>query len=173
VRLAAIAVVAVAYKSLVTFEKAVEIKAAPETRELAAGGKNYEPVVRDGKIAWTPYDGARLKKENGRNRPVFMDFTAEWCASCKANERAFLETDTVRTALEKTGIMPMKADMTNENEELNGVLDKLGRNGIPVYVIWFPDGSYDLLPITITAEMVASHLEDAAKKYPVDKFAMK
>lgn len=129
------------------------------------------PVVVDNHIAWTGYDGKRLTSEVKRGRPVFLDFTAEWCASCKANEHAFLETDTVRGALSKTSILPMRADMTNENDELDNLLQTLGRSGIPVYVILMPDGTRDLLPITITAEMVATHLEDASRRFPSQKFA--
>ena len=47
----------------------------------------------------------------------------------------------------------MKANMTNENEEIEARLDKLGRSGIPACVIHFPDGSYDLMPETITQTM--------------------
>lgn len=174
VRALGVIAIAVAYKTMVTYEKPAALAAAP-VNEPSKGGKtaSVDPVVVDGHIAWTPYDKARLDHENKRNRPVFMDFTAEWCASCKANEKAFLETDTVRGSLQKTGILPMKADMTNENTELDALLEKLGRNGIPVYVIFFPDGTYDLLPVTITAEMVAGRLEEAAKKYPADKYAMR
>lgn len=173
VRALAVIGVVVAYKSMVIFDRPSAIAALPygETR-IAGKPTSLDPVVVDGHIAWAPFDRARLDREKTRNRPVFMDFTAEWCASCKTNEKAFLETDTVRGALQRTGILPMKADMTNENGELDGLLEKLGRNGIPVYVIWFPDGTYDLLPVAITAEMVSARLDEAAKKYPIAKYAM-
>lgn len=140
-------------------------------RADAKPGETDPPVVAAGHIVWTPYDGKRLKVEGKRGRPVFLDFTAEWCATCKANEHAFIETDTVRGAFTETNILPMRADMTNDNDELSAMLESLGRTGIPAYVIMMPDGTRDLLPITITAEMVKSHLEGAAHKFPQEKYA--
>lgn len=128
-------------------------------------------VVQNGHIRWTPYDNARVVQEHARQRPVFVDFTATWCTSCKVNDATFIETDLVRGAFVKTGILPMQVDMTSDNPQGDELMKRFGRDGIPIYVILMPDGSYDLLPQVITAEMVASRLAEASKRYPLEKFA--
>ena len=129
------------------------------------------PVIVNNKVAWTTFDAARLKAENGRGRPVFLDFTAEWCATCQANDKAFIETDTVRGAFARTNILPMRMDMTNDNPDGDKWLETIKRTGIPDYIIIFPDGTTDLLPEVITADLVAQHLDDGAKRFPAAKFA--
>jgi thiol:disulfide interchange protein DsbD len=129
------------------------------------------PVVAEGRINWMPFSSEIVAREGKRNRPVFMDFTADWCATCKANEKAFIETKRIRSVLTDTSILPMKADMTNENEEIEAWLNKLGRSGIPAYVIYMPDGSYDLLPEVITTKLLADRLLAASAKYPPTGFA--
>jgi thiol:disulfide interchange protein DsbD len=152
VRVAAIAVVALAGVAMLRFDKP-----AAEAAPAAAG---------DDHIAWTGFDAGVVKRELAKKRPVFMDYTADWCANCKTNEKLFLETDAVRAALKRSGILPMKADMTNENEEIDKWLEELGRSGIPAYVIYLPDGTRDLLPEAITTEMVVAALDKAGHAFP-------
>ncbi|MCO4761578.1 MAG: thioredoxin family protein [Myxococcales bacterium] len=134
---------------------------------VADGGN--APVVVGEHINWAPFNAARVTTEGAKQRPVFMDFTADWCANCKANEKLFIETSRIREVLTKTDILPMKADMTNDDEEIERWLTKIGRSGIPAYVIFMPDGTHDLLPEAITTELLAKRLLAADKKYPVGK----
>lgn len=158
----------------VSFTKPEPLAAANPT--VVAANAKPDPVVKDGHLLWTPYSKDRLAAENARHRPVFLDFTANWCASCQTNDKAFIETDTVRTAFERSGVLPMKVDMTNQDDDMDAMVDDVlknekGRSGIPIYVIIYPDGSRDLLPLVITSAMVSEHLDTAAKKYPAEKFA--
>jgi thiol:disulfide interchange protein DsbD len=117
-----------------------------------------EASVKDGKIAWRPYSPDGVKALLARGRTVFVDFTADWCATCQANDAAFIETDTVRGALVRHGVVPVQADMTNDNAPADALLHELGRTGIPAYVVLRPDGTRDLLPEVVTSELVASRL---------------
>jgi thiol:disulfide interchange protein len=143
----------------------IDFTPAARSTAVAACGDGA-PLVLDDRINWAPFDAGRVACEGTRQRPVFMDFTADWCANCKANERLFIETERIRNVLQDSRILPMKADMTNDNDELDAWLAKLGRSGIPAYVIYMPDGSHDLLPEAITTEMLAERLEAAAKRFP-------
>jgi thiol:disulfide interchange protein len=125
-----------------------------------------EDAVVDGKINWQPFSPEAVGAFHARNRPVFVDYTADWCQNCKANEALFIETERIRTLLVETGVVPMKADMTNDDPVILRWLTDLGRNGIPAYAIYLPDGTTDLLPVAITTELLAEHLLAAAHRFP-------
>ena len=129
-----------------------------------------QPVVKDGKINWADFSPFRVGLEHKRQRPVFMDYTADWCLNCKTNEKAFIETEAVRKALVEMDILPMVADWTNEDEEITKWLEKLGRTGIPAYVVYYPNGEYDLLPEVITEKMILDLLTRANTKYPLANY---
>jgi thiol:disulfide interchange protein DsbD len=127
--------------------------------------------VKNGKINWAAFNPKEVDASLKRGQPVFMDYTAEWCANCKTNEKLFIETKAIHGVLESTQILPMKADFTKEDEVIEEWMDKLGRSGLPVYVVYYPDGSHDLLPEVITTEMLSTALNKASTKYPPGKFA--
>ncbi|MBM4290800.1 MAG: hypothetical protein FJ138_04655 [Deltaproteobacteria bacterium] len=101
------------------------------------------PVER---LPWAPFSEAALAEARGAGRPVFVDFTADWCQSCKAFEALHLNTEGMAAALRAKGVVPMKADLTRSDDALWGTLKRLGRDGLPAYVLYRADGSYELLP---------------------------
>jgi thiol:disulfide interchange protein len=147
---------------------AVAVKSAPGSDK--PGALNLGTIVKDDKIVWAPFSPEQVANELKRGRPVFMDYTAEWCANCKANEKLFIETAPIRSLLDTLKILPMKADYTNEDDEITKWMNKLGRSAIPIYVIYYPDGSNQLLPEVINTEMLAGALKKAAKKFPLSKY---
>jgi len=130
------------------------------------------PVVEDGHIKWTEFDQVQLDAELARGRPVFLDFTADWCVNCKTNDKLFIEVDAIRELLTKSKILPMKVDLTTDEaqEAMKPLMDKLGRAAIPIYVVYYPDKTYDLLPESITTEMLSTALRKASAMHPPESF---
>lgn len=164
VRVLAVAWVVGAGVWLLDFTPAVkDLPVATSQSAQAADGRDG-PIVKDDRIVWRPFDPARIAAEGRRHRLVFADFTADWCMNCKANEKLVIETDPVRKLLSQHDILPMKADYSTEDEGIWKALQKLGRSGVPAYVIYLPDGSWDLLPEQITTPMLTERLTAAATK---------
>ena len=87
-------------------------------------------------LPWQPFSRAALARLTAEGKTVFIDFTADWCPTCKTNERVAINTAAVRDVIDELGIVPLKADWTEESDEIKSMLQLLGFNSIPVYAVF-------------------------------------
>lgn len=87
-------------------------------------------------IAWEAYSKEQLDQYLAEEKNVFIDFTAAWCITCKANERVVFSSEEVKEKFRDMDFVMMKADWTNRNPEITRALESFGRNGVPLYVIY-------------------------------------
>ncbi|HEY7216382.1 MAG TPA: thioredoxin family protein [Thermoanaerobaculia bacterium] len=114
---------------------AVTLVAAVREPGVVAQRAAGEPA---GLIPWEAWDRARAESLAAGGQLVFVDVTAAWCFTCKANERLVLNTPEVAQAFEENEVVPMKADWTNKNDEIAAFLAEHGRYGIPFYLLYRP-----------------------------------
>ncbi|MCC7097671.1 MAG: thioredoxin family protein [Thermomonas sp.] len=112
----------------------------------------------------TPYSEARLAELLAQNRVVFVNMTAEWCVSCKANEKAVFSREGFRNALAATDAVYMIGDYTNVDPAISAYLKRYGAVGVPLYVV-YPRGGGEgrVLPVLLTPSMAADALAQAAR----------
>lgn len=100
---------------------------------------------------------ARLAALRAEGRPVFVYYTADWCITCKVNERIALEDAGVIAAMEDHNVALLKADWTNRNDAIAQDLARFGRNGVPLYLFYPANGrDPDILPQILTPGRVLS-----------------
>jgi thiol:disulfide interchange protein len=109
-------------------------------------------------MAWQPYDEDAIARHVAEGRPVFVDFTAAWCVSCQVNKRLVLDTAEVQSAFAAANVVLMRADWTNRDERITAALARLGRNGVPVYLLVRPGEAPLLLPEILTTGLVREAL---------------
>ena len=93
---------------------------------------------------------------------VFVDVTADWCATCKVNERVVLGNSDVQDAFARHGVIMMKADWTNRNETIARYLADFGRYAIPFYVLYRPGSEPHVFGELLTKKAVVKALEESA-----------
>jgi thiol:disulfide interchange protein DsbD len=114
-------------------------------------------------IEWKEFSLTGLEEDLKRDRPVFLDFTAEWCLTCKVNEKTVLNTKEVIDRFHALNVLAVRADWTNRNLDITKLLSKFGRSGVPLYVIFPPgrSGTPIFLPEVITRGIVLDALDNA------------
>ena len=112
-------------------------------------------------INWFDYSPELMEKLAWEGKTVFLDFTAKWCLSCQVNERVALDKKEVADKFRELGVVAVKADWTRFDARITRALAGLGKNSIPVYVIYSGENhrNMKILPEIITSITVLEALE--------------
>ena len=111
-----------------------------------------------------PFSTQALARLRAAGTPVFVDMTADWCITCKVNEKAVLQTEAFAQLLKRTGTVYMVGDWTNQNPEISAVLDEFKAPGVPLYIVYPAHGVVARrLPQLLSQGLMRDALEAAAK----------
>ena len=162
--IAAVALIAIGLAIPLSQQKKIAAEPASNTASVATGSSatgsaaNYAGNLD---VQWQPYSEPALQAAHAAGRPVFIDFTAAWCASCQVNERLALKRAEVEAALKKNNFVTMKADWTDYGPVIEQKLESLGRDSVPTYVIYpAAQGSApDVLPEALSKSIVLNAIE--------------
>lgn len=110
------------------------------------------------------YSAERLAALRAEGRIVFVDMTADWCVTCKANEKAVLDTPAFRELLATHDAVMMTGDWTNVDPAITAFLEAHGAVGVPLYVL-YPrgGGAGEVLPTVLTQDGMRRAFERAAR----------
>ena len=110
------------------------------------------------------YSAERLAALRAEGRIVFVDMTADWCVTCKANEKAVLNTPAFRELLATHDAVMLTGDWTNVDPAITAFLEAHGAVGVPLYVL-YPrgGGAGEVLPTVLTQDGMRRAFERAAR----------
>jgi thiol:disulfide interchange protein len=116
--------------------------------ETAGSADEWESFLRDREeklktappdtLPWQAFTSRRLELLKQHGYTVFVDFTAQWCPTCKTNKAIALNTRETREVVDSNNVITLIADMTEESPAANELLAKLGNaaQAIPYYAVF-------------------------------------
>jgi suppressor for copper-sensitivity B len=150
---------ALAAAGVVACAAATLLLAATAARGAAGAAREVRSL-----LTWTEFDEARAVELAAAGELVFVDVTADWCATCKVIERVVLETEEVDALFERHGVVAMRADWTNRNDRIAEYLARFGRYAIPFYVLYRPGQEPHVFGELLTRAAVVEAVEGAASQ---------
>ena len=112
---------------------------------------------KQNQLAYSPQLLEDLREENAL---VFLNFTADWCITCKVNESVALKTSKVRKLLTDKDITYIEADWTRKDPVISSALEEYGRTGLPLYLLFPSKGDPLILPEILTEDILLSYLNE-------------
>ncbi|MFY9288951.1 MAG: protein-disulfide reductase DsbD domain-containing protein [Alphaproteobacteria bacterium] len=113
---------------------------------------------------WLPFSESAIAADIDEGKVVFVDVTADWCLTCKANKKFILSKAEITERLFHSNVIAMQADWTNPDPVISDFLKRHGRYGIPFNIVFGPGAPQGLvLPEILTTKAIHEALEKAAK----------
>lgn len=111
---------------------------------------------------WQEFDEAKIPSLVAEGKTVFVDITADWCLTCKANKKLVLDTEEIKALLSSPNVVAMKGDMTRPKKELLNYIRKHNRYGIPFNAVYGPGSPQgEILPELLNSEVVRTGFKRA------------
>lgn len=129
---------------------ALALLAHPLMRAAAA------PASQTQSNAWSETRVAELRAQG---RTIFVNFTADWCVTCKLNERIALSSGRVQQIFKERNVVWLTGDWTREDPAITAALARFGRNGVPLYLVYAKGGEPEVLPQLLTPDIVIDSLQ--------------
>ncbi|WP_449252759.1 protein-disulfide reductase DsbD family protein [Brevundimonas naejangsanensis] len=125
----------------------------------AASSESGAPSSR---LSSQPWSEQAVQAALAEGRPVLVNFTADWCVTCKVNESTALSSARTAQALEQANALYLVGDWTRRDDAITAELQRHGRSGVPLYLVYAPGRSEPrILPQLLTEGVVIDALKDA------------
>jgi thiol:disulfide interchange protein DsbD len=126
-----------------------------------------EAATEAGPLASAPWSAEAVRAAQAAGRPVLVNFTADWCVTCKINERAALSSPRVAEALQRSNAVYLVGDWTRRDDAITRELERHGRSGVPLYLLYpATGGAPRILPQLLTEGVVTEALQTARTPNP-------
>lgn len=112
---------------------------------------------------WVDFAESSISGHVAEGKIVFVDVTADWCLTCKANKALVLDRDPVSSLLAADGIVAMQADWTRPDPSISAYLEKFNRFGIPFNAVYGPAAPTGIpLPELLSTDAILTAINDAS-----------
>ncbi len=125
----------------------VKLMDAPSSTQASTNGQGWQ--------GWEP---GRVDQLTAQGQSVFVDFTAAWCVTCQYNKKTTLANADVLADMATKKVALLRADWTRRDPAVTAALTQLGRNGVPVYVIYKPGRAPVVLSEILSVSEVRAEL---------------
>ncbi len=126
--------------------------------------QKYGATALNQVLPWKVLNTAEIAQKVGQGKTVFVDVTADWCVTCKANKIGVLRQQPVYSALQKDNIILMQGDWTIRADDITQYLHTYGRYGVPFNIVYGPNAPQGIiLPTLLTNKIVLDALAKASK----------
>ncbi len=133
---------------LAALAAALALLGTPQIRTVSA------PAAA-GTSAIEPWSQQRVDELRAQGRTVFVDFTADWCITCKVNERVALDSAEVKALFAEQKVAVLQGDWTRSDPAITQLLTQFGHSGVPLYLLYLKGGEPQVLPQLLTPSTVA------------------